>query len=367
MRLRLRPARPAPEASPAQPPRPFFAPPPRLPFVRPSGTLAAGGFGGQWQPRGQAFAAGGFGGAGQPTTAPTHPTHPSAVDAATRDEFARNLAILIINRIFVTESARIGRGKVSLNSYLSMATMQGITGKLSGKMGSAVFRVRSGQQIVAQYNPIVKNPNTEGQQSTRASFKLMSQLATIMAPAMGSFIIKSRPEGGKPTKRNAFFSHNYGLVTTTDTAQGVVASIPMEQLKLTSSFRALGSISTDPATGSFDMDIDGIPEEVKTVRVILIDYKSDGALKQAAIASILDLPVASSQLTHSFEGLAAGDYTVLAYGLIPTEAAAGKISLDSIHTPADDDFVSAVELDKLVSDGVIVETMTIGANVAISA
>ena len=62
-RFWLRPARPAPEASPAQPPRPFFAPPPRWPFVRPSGPLAAGGFGGQWPAGGQAFAAGGFGGA----------------------------------------------------------------------------------------------------------------------------------------------------------------------------------------------------------------------------------------------------------------------------------------------------------------
>ena len=50
--------------SPARLPlRPRFVPPPRWPFVRPSGSLAAGGFGGQWPARGQAFAAGGFGGA----------------------------------------------------------------------------------------------------------------------------------------------------------------------------------------------------------------------------------------------------------------------------------------------------------------
>ena len=43
--------------------RPRFVPPPRWPFARPTGSLAAGGFGGRLPPRGQAFAAGGFGGA----------------------------------------------------------------------------------------------------------------------------------------------------------------------------------------------------------------------------------------------------------------------------------------------------------------
>ena len=43
--------------------RPRFVPPPRWPFARPTGSLAAGGFGGRWPARGQAFAAGGFGGA----------------------------------------------------------------------------------------------------------------------------------------------------------------------------------------------------------------------------------------------------------------------------------------------------------------
>ena len=234
-------------------------------------------------------------------------------------------------------------------------------------MGSAVFRVREGAQVVAQYNPVVKNPNTEGQQSSRAAFKLMSQLAAVMSPGFGTMSVTKRGGRGTPSKRNAFFSLNYGLVTTAETAQGIVASIPMEQLKLTSSFRGLGSMGITPDAGAFDVDIDSIPADVASVRMVVVSYDTIGGIKQAAVRSVVDVPVEEGVASHTFESMPNGDYTVLAYGLIPTESAAGKISLDTIHTPADDDFVSAVELDKLVDEGAIVETMTIGSNTTVGA
>lgn len=246
-----------------------------------------------------------------------------------------------------------------------MAIMQGITGKLSGKMGSAVFRVREGAQVVAQYNPVVKNPNTEGQQSSRAAFKLMSQLAAVMSPGFGTMGVTKRGGRGTPSKRNAFFGLNYGLVTTETTEQGVIASVPMDEIKLTSSFRALGLLSATADSGSFEVEIDGIPAEVKSVRIVVVCYKDVGGVAQAAIETMADVPVTDGNVSRTYSGVADGDYTILAYGLIPTESAAGKISLDSIHTPEDANFVSAVQLDKLVSEGAIVETMTLGANVTV--
>ena len=340
------------------------APPPRWPFVRPSGSLAAGGFGGQWPARGKAFAAGGFGGAWQPPTAPTHPAHPSGVDVATRDDLTRNLAQLKNLRIFAAESARIGRGKVSLNTYLNMATMQGITGKLSGKMGAAVFRVRNGQQVVTQYNPIVKNPNTEGQQTQRAKFKLLSQLAAVMAQGFGTMSITSRKAKGKPSQRNAFTQLNFPLVEVTSEDQEVTAKIPMEEIKLTSSFRNLPPLGLSPDTGMFTIDIDGISADVKSVRIVVVGYQDN----IPAIVRMMDAPVSAE--THNVsvdvKNLDAGKYTALAYGLIPSESAKASISLDNIHTPADEDFVSAVELNAMVADGSLVETMTVGENVTIS-
>ena len=85
-----------------------------------------------------------------------------------------------------------------------MATMSGITGTLSGKMGSAVFRVRAGQQVVAQYQPSVANPNTEAQQTARAKFKLITQLAAIMGPGFGTMLVTKRNPRGKGSARNGF-------------------------------------------------------------------------------------------------------------------------------------------------------------------
>lgn len=243
-----------------------------------------------------------------------------------------------------------------------MARMQGITGKLSGKMGAAVFRVREGQQVVTQYNPIVKNPNTEGQQGQRAKFKLMSQLAAIMAPAMGSFIIKVRKEGGKQTQRNAFVQQNFKLAEVSSDNQEVTAKIPMEELQLTSSFRPLPELDLGSEPKVISVGMQNIPSDVTTIRVTVVNYNNN----VAGIETIQDIPVQNDHTIETDINVTAnGNHTVLAYGLIPSESAKASIDLDNIHTPEDEDFISAVELNAMVADGSMVETRTVGANILV--
>lgn len=234
-------------------------------------------------------------------------------------------------------------------------------------MGSAVFRVRAGQQVVTQYNPIVKNPNTEGQQAQRAKFKLISQLAAIMAPAMGSFIIKTRAEKGKPSQRNMFTKNNLPLVEILNDNQEVTATIPMEQLQLTSSFRPLGHMELvikEPS--QLGVDFEQVPMDVTTIRVVQVRYPSNGTNSQAQLDQIVDIPVSEGMAHHTFTNLkATGEkVTVLAYGLIPSESVKASIDLDNIHTPADEDFISAVKLNAMVLAGQMSETVTVGANVS---
>ena len=325
-----------------------------MPAAKGRYTPAAGGRGRAAQQQGGKL------GNQDPPNAP-HPPHAGIV--VTRDDLTRNIAQLKLSRIFAAESARISRGKVSLNTYLTMAKMQGITGKLSGKMGAAVFRVRDGQQVVTQYNPIVKNPNTSGQQTQRAKFKLMSQLAAIMAPGFGTMSITTRKAKGKPSQRNAFTQLNFPLVEVTSDDQVVTAKIPMEQLKLTSSFRFLPSLHVETSGGdTIIVDPNGeLPAEISSVRFVVVGYVGN----VATILEIRDVP-ASGFREVEFE-VGKGNFTVLAYGLIPSESAKATIDLDNIHTPADEDFISAVELNAMVEDGSIVETMTVGANVEVSA
>lgn len=80
--------------------------------------------------------------------------------------------------------------------------LYGIAGKGTGRVGSQVFAISGGEQIVRQYNPVVSNPSTEGQVQQRAKMKLMTQLAAAFAPALG---FKKK---GLVSARNQFVSAN---------------------------------------------------------------------------------------------------------------------------------------------------------------
>lgn len=265
--------------------------------------------------------------------------------------------------------------KVSLNTHKTMAIMQGITGKLSGKMGSAVFRVRNGAQVVTQYNPIVKNPDTAGQQEARAKFKLLSQLGAIMESGFGTMAVTKRAGKSAPTQRNAFMQLNYPIVAV-DMSYDVPerAKIEMDKVQLTSSSRPLGTITG----GANGVAIENVPDGVRSVRFVEVTYRQVQVVDpdtgsfiikvRPEVKRITDVPVTLEDTTRvalyeATTGETLAGNTVLAYGLIPTDGAGGRVDFDNIHTPSDEAFVGAIELDQMVRDGEMLETMTIGVNI----
>ena len=252
-----------------------------------------------------------------------------------------------------------------------MARLAGIAGGLSGKVGSMVFRQRQGETIATQYQPVVTNPNTNAQQDSRVAFKLMSQLAAIMAPALGSLAVLSRPaRKGRPSQRNAFFAQNYGLVETRDTENGKRATIPMEQLQLTSSFISAGTISIKQDGDTVTIKGEGSPG--KKQKIALVGFGSlAGADRPAKIIQITEVNVDDDglwELEITVENVRAkgvtDQITALAYGLIPLSQRM-KTKMENINTPYDEPFISAVELQKAVEDGEMSVTETIGANFTI--
>lgn len=225
-----------------------------------------------------------------------------------------------------------------------MAKMQGLTGKMSGKMGSVVFRVRAGEQIVTQYNPIVKNPNTQAQSSQRVAFKLMSQVAAAMASA-----IINRPARQGQSARNRFVQQNFPLVD----AEPTIAKIPMERLQLTSSSTYLGDMTVE----SNAVTIDDIPSNVTKVRFVEVKYFSQGDTKKPVVSKIMEVDVAEGIATFTSDTGA----TVLAYGLIPTSSAA-KVALDNMGVDPDNPFIAQVNLERMVATGQIAVTETLGIN-----
>lgn len=85
--------------------------------------------------------------------------------------------------------------------------LNGFVGKGTGKLGSSVFAVSGGAQIVRQYNPQVANPQTSAQVEQRAKLKLMSQIAAALAPGLGF------KKNGLVSARNQFIAKNIGLCT----------------------------------------------------------------------------------------------------------------------------------------------------------
>lgn len=114
-----------------------------------------------------------------------------------------------------------------------MARIYGLSGRITGRKGDAVFAVRGGEQIVRQYNPIVANPKTEAQVENRAKLKLCSQLGAILAPVLAI------PSEGAKSGRNQLSSLIYPKVSY----QEGTAKVPLEDIPLTNSHRPLSGVT----------------------------------------------------------------------------------------------------------------------------
>lgn len=112
--------------------------------------------------------------------------------------------------------------------------LTGITGTGTGKLGSSVFAVNSGVQIVRQYQPVVANPSTPSQVEQRAKLKLASQLARDLKLSIAI------PRQGLVTSRNAFMSKNFPQISF----ENETASVNLAGIQLTDSNTSFGSITS---------------------------------------------------------------------------------------------------------------------------
>lgn len=257
-----------------------------------------------------------------------------------------------------------------------MARLTGFSGGMTGKVGSVIFRQRQGVTIAAQYQPMVKNPNSESQRTQRAGFKLMSQLSSIMAPALGGFnTATTASKKGTLSQRNAFFKKNYELVDIATEGTDIVAKIKMEQLKLTDSFTTPGVLQLTQAEGEKYMRITISATPASRIKIAIIGYEASSGVgiserpERARMLNTYEMNVenntASMDYAMNFENLSeagmTNKLTVLVYGIMPTTTAT-RVTLDNIHTPRNENYFSAVRLGTLVSAGEVVVTDTIGEN-----
>lgn len=210
--------------------------------------------------------------------------------------------------------------------------LSSILGHGRGKLGAAVFSSTNGQQIVRQYQPNVKNPNTVAQTMQRARFKLMTQIASSMAPVIAI------PKSGAVSSRNMFVKKNMPLVIGTEDG----AQLVYENLQLTSGTRALPGIYVEREGGKLKIGLLQAPTgNISRVAYCAFAKDSEGQLSyEWSIVS--STPGERGTFDVETNDLVSLDVVFYAYGMIDTNASA-TAAFENYHVD------SATDLAKLIA------------------
>ena len=183
--------------------------------------------------------------------------------------------------------------------------LYGMAGKGTGKKGSDVYAISGGEQIVRQYNPVVSNPNTDGQVTQRARFKLASQLSAALAH---SIVI---PKKGLLSARNQFVKKNMDYIYSN--AGGATASY--ENLQLTDGNRGLPTIHVEP-NGQDNIQIGMTSDVSASISRVVYNVYQKTTENQLQLALSRVVPVTSGNQEASVNIVRpVGDIVIYAYGM----------------------------------------------------
>ena len=188
--------------------------------------------------------------------------------------------------------------------------LNGFVGKGSGKLGSSVFAISGGEQIVREYNPRVANPNTDAQVEQRAKLKLMSQLAAALAPGLGF------KKMGLVSARNQFVAKNIVLCAY----ENEKAECDLDLLQLADGNIMLPNLTVTPnAGGSIAVALSSAAQSnVKAVAYVLVERGVSEKIILSAVKIVErdENGVFSTTIT----GKSDAEYVIYAYGVIPTSS-----------------------------------------------
>lgn len=214
----------------------------------------------------------------------------------------------------------------------------GLTGTGSGKLGSSVFSVIAGKQIVRQYQPVVTNPSTQTQVNNRARLKLISQLSAVMGDVIAI------PRKGNVSSRNLFVSDNYHV---TEAINGV-ATVDLSAIGLTRggiNIPYVNAVRVD--TTSIDVELADKADQIVSRVVYVMFYRNRSGELQLADSTVVETAGADGKFPYSF-GYIAQDVVVYAYGIFDKNTkATAKFSDYAVETGTQ---VASLISDRKVSD-----------------
>ena len=240
-----------------------------------------------------------------------------------------------------------------------MAKIFGLSGRITGRKGDAVFAVRSGEQIVRQYNPIVANPKTPAQVDSRLKLKFSSQLGMVFANVI------AMKKNGAQSVRNVFQQVNYPNITVADGDNGRKASIEMVDIKLTKSARFMPQVIAENDEGTVTAhlggDMTGIFDKVVYV---VANIATNGELRVLG-SEVCATPGATGdfelELSRSIASWTSGPMYVYAYG-VAAGSEKGRVALDNINGDSATDIAQMFSTNT-VSEGDLILSDTTAAKV----
>ena len=210
-----------------------------------------------------------------------------------------------------------------------------LLGKTSGRVGATVFKIVHGQQIVQEYQPKITNPNSVGQQNTRARFKLMSQLSAVMAP-LAAF---EREKLTSP--RNVFVRENFRNTIAND---GTAAAALLDFQFAKGTLPGVAAVNINRESEVMQVSVTK-PDGVDVLYVLYFTREKDGSLALYRSAQMYEQSAGSS--TYSDEYLPTPKETfVYVYG--------AQFKNDAGRTAYNDYIVdNGVEVANLISNHII--------------
>lgn len=240
-----------------------------------------------------------------------------------------------------------------------MAKIYGLSGRITGRKGDAVFAVRSGEQIVRQYNPIVANPKTPAQVDSRLKLKFSSQLGMVFANVI------AMKKNGAQSVRNVFQQVNFPNIVVTDGLNGRKASIEMVKVKLTKSARFMPQVIAINDNGTVTAGLAGnMSGNFDKVVYVVANIAANGEVRVLG-SEVCATPGASGdfqqELSRSIASWNSGPMYVYAYG-ITAGSEKGRVALDNINGDSAHDIAQMFSTNT-VSEGDLILSDTSAAKV----
>ena len=188
-----------------------------------------------------------------------------------------------------------------------MAKIYGLFGAMSGKVADVVMSVRNGQQIVRKYQPNISNPKTQNQFSTRARFKLLSQLSAVLAP-----VIAFRRRGGI-SSRNFFTKYNFS--NTSFDLDTDLAAINLTDVDLTGGVLAFPPVSAQHSAGSLTSSVTGYMSDIDRVVFAVVQVQDDNKFRLIDTAVVSKNDAEPNVFTHKTDMQSALHGFVYAFGM----------------------------------------------------